>query len=65
MNRGPEFKYIDLKIITYYIGLVIIGLYAIYVVEYDSSTKFSIYSEFETNTISLYSPYNWHNNFNS
>ena len=46
MNRGPEFKYIDLKIITYYIGLVIIGLYAIYVVEYDSTTKFSIYSEF-------------------
>ena len=40
MNRGPEFKYIDLKIITYYIGLVIIGLYAIYVVEYDSTTKF-------------------------
>ena len=46
MNRSPEFKYIDLKIITYYIGLVILGLYAIYVVEYDSTTKFSIYSEF-------------------
>ena len=44
MNRVPEFKYIDLKIITYYIGLVIIGLYAIYVVEHDSTTKFSIYS---------------------
>jgi len=46
MNRVPEFKYIDLKIITYYIGLVILGLYAIYVVEYDQTTKFSIYSEF-------------------
>jgi len=46
MYRHPEYKFIDFKIFLAYIGLMFLGLYAIYVVEYDPKTSFSFYSEF-------------------
>ena len=46
MNRNPDYKFIDFKIFFSYLGLVLLGLYAIFVVEYDSSAPFSLYSEF-------------------
>ena len=46
MYRYPDYKFIDFKIFLAYIGLMLLGLYAIYVVEYDSTTTFSFYSEF-------------------
>ena len=46
MYRHPDYKFIDFKIFLAYIGLMFLGLYAIYVVEYDPKTTFSFYSEF-------------------
>ena len=46
MYRNPDYKFIDFKIFLAYIGLMFLGLYSIYVVEYDSKTTFSFYSEF-------------------
>ena len=46
MNRNPDYKFIDFKIFFSYLGLVLLGLYAIFVVEYDPSVPFSFYSEF-------------------
>ncbi len=46
MYRNPDYKFIDFKIFLAYIGLMFLGLYSIYVVEYDSTTTFSFYSEF-------------------
>ena len=46
MYRNPDYKFIDFKIFFSYLGLVLLGLYAIFVVEYDPSVPFSFYSEF-------------------
>ena len=46
MYRNPDYKFIDFKIFLAYIGLMFLGLYAIYVVEYDPKITFSFYSEF-------------------
>ena len=46
MSRYPDYKFIDFKIFLAYIGLMFLGLYAIYVVEYNPKTSFSFYSEF-------------------
>ncbi len=46
MYRNPDYKFIDFRIFLAYIGLMFLGLYSIYVVEYDSNTTFSFYSEF-------------------
>ncbi len=46
MYRNPDYKFIDFKIFLAYIGLMFLGLYSIYVVEYDSKVTFSFYSEF-------------------
>ena len=46
MYRNPDYKFIDFKIFLSYVGLVLLGLYAIYVVEYEPETTFSFYSEF-------------------
>ncbi len=46
MTRNPHYKFVDFKIFLAYIGLMIIGLYAIYVVEYNPNNVFSFSSEF-------------------
>ena len=45
MYRTPDYKFIDFKIFLAYIGLMFLGLYAIYVVEYSPGTTFSFYSD--------------------
>ena len=46
MYRTPDFRFLDFKIIITYIGLMTIGLGAIYAVEYNPNVSFSFYSEF-------------------
>ena len=43
MNRNPDYKFIDFKIFFSYLGLVLLGLYAIFVVEYDPVSPFLLF----------------------